>query len=139
MLNLQIISTIVGIFMGIGVFVAGCGYTYSSWKASKEKYKDGIIADLKDSLALEQEKVHRLNTEKTILMTSHQTQLTEMQKELAELRGKFEEQSKKLTEYRDLLQNRDPATLKMLTEIKDAVVKLNDHGVASTNVNVGKV
>lgn len=129
MINIQLISTIIGVFAGLGIFVAGCGYSYSSWKAGKNKYKDEIIADLKESLTIEQQKVHKLNEEKSTLISSHQQQLTELQKEFAELKGRFEEQNKKLEEYKAILQDRDPATLEMLTEIKDGISSLNKHHV----------
>jgi predicted nucleic acid-binding Zn-ribbon protein len=51
-----------------------------------------------------------------------------MQKELSVLQGKFSEQSKKLEEYRTILENRDPKTYTMLEEISKGIEKLNAQG-----------
>ena len=70
MLNIQIISTIVGVFAGFGILVAGCGYSYSTWRAGRNKYKDELIADLKATLQIKEDQILRINEEKTILITS---------------------------------------------------------------------
>jgi len=131
MLNIQTISTIVGIFIGLGAMIGGCGYGYSSWKNGNNKYKDETISDLKIAIETKEKEISRLNEEKTILILSHQKQITEIQKELSELQGAFKEQSKKLGEYRSILENRNPELLGMLTEIKDGITTLNTHGVTS--------
>lgn len=131
MLNLQIISTIIGFFAGLGIMAAGCGYAYSSWKAGKNKYKDELITDLKATVAVKESEIIRLNQEKTVLITSHQAQLTKLQTELSELKGAFAEQSKKLEEYRAIFENRDPQTLETLMNIKKGIDSLNEHQVKS--------
>jgi len=127
MLNIELISTIIGIFAGIGIMVGGCGYAYSSWKNGKNHYKDELIADLKATFAVKEEQIVTLSQEKSTLIASHQLQLNAMQRELTELRVKFEEESKKLEEYRAILQNRDPQTLEILTEIKNGIAILNEN------------
>lgn len=125
MIDLNIISTIIGLFAGLGVMIAGCGYAYSSWKVGQMKYKDEMILDLKGRLENKDNLIARLNTEIATLVKSHQEQLTALQKELSELKGAFTEQSKKLEEYRAILENRDPATLKILKDIKVGVDLFN--------------
>lgn len=131
MLDIQLISTIVGVFAGMGIMVAGCGYAYSSWKAGKNKYKDELILDLKTTLDIKEKEIVRLNEEKSTLILSHQSQLTELQKEFAALSARFDEQSKTIETYKALLEGRDPATLQMLTEIKNGIDMLNKYSMKS--------
>lgn len=131
MLDFKLISTIVGMFAGIGLMVGGCGYAYSTWKNGKNKYKDELILDLKSTLQVKEDEIARLNGEKTTLIVSHQKQLTDLQKQLSELEGAFKEQAKKLDDYRAILENRDPGTLGILTEIKNELAALNKGNVVS--------
>lgn len=125
MLNAETISTIIGVFTGFGVMVAGCGFAYSSWRNGNNKYKDELISDQKSRLENKDLQIVELNKEITTLVKSHQGQITDLQKELSELKGAFAEQSKKLEEYRSILENRDPQTIKILTEIKRGVDLVN--------------
>ena len=129
MLDFKLISTIVGLFAGIGIMVGGCGYTYSTWKNGKNKYKDEFIADLKQALAIEKEKVESLNSEKSKLITEHQEKLADLQKQLTELQVIVGVQKAKLDEYTSILENRDPQTLKLLTDIKTGIDSLNKHHI----------
>lgn len=131
MLNIQIISTIIGIFAGIGLLVGGCGYAYSSWKNGSSRYKDETITDLKNVNEQKDIIIKKLNEEKSLLITSHQQQITIMQKQITELEVRLEEQGKKLTEYAAILENRDPKTLSMLAAIKDGIDTLNQHNIKS--------
>ena len=131
MLNIQLISVIIGIFAGIGLMIGGCGYAYSTWRSGKNKYKDELITDLKSTLQIKEDEITRLNGEKTTLILSHQKQLTDMQKELSELQGAFSELSKKSDDYKAILENRDPMTLSILTQIKDELATLNKGNVIS--------
>lgn len=130
-LDFKIVSTIVGIFAGLGIMIGGCGYVYSSWKNGKNKYKDELIADLKATLEIKERDIGCLNAEKTTLIKSHQEQFTKLTSDFAELKGRFNEQSKKLEEYREIFQNRDSQSLQMLKEIKEGIVVLNKHHVES--------
>lgn len=114
---------------GIGIMIAGSGYAYSSWNSGKNKYKDEIISDLKVTLGLKESEITRLNEDRTLLITSHQIQITDLQKELSELKGAFTEQSKKLEEYKHILENRDPQFVTMLREISAGIKSLNAHSV----------
>lgn len=131
MINVAILSQIIGFFAGIGIMVAGCGYAYSAWKNGKNKYKDELIVDLKASLETKEKIITELNQEKTTLIISHQEQLTKLQKEMSALEARFEEQGKLIVEYKSILEGRDPATLKMLNDIKTGIDSLNEHQVAS--------
>ena len=131
MLNPQIISTIVGFFAGLGICVAGCGYAYSSWKSGKNKYKDELIIDLKATITIKENEIIRLNEERTVLITSHQEQLTKLRTELSELKGRFDEQKEKLEDYKAIFENRDPQTLETLKEIKEGIISLNEYHTKS--------
>ncbi len=118
MLDVQLISTIVGISIGLGTLIAGMGYAYSQYKTGGDKYKDSLIETLKESIAVLEEKNKKQSEERSMLLVSHQKQLTELTTNLGILQGRFDELSKKAEEYKMILQGRDPEQLKMLTEIK---------------------
>ena len=127
MLNLELISTIIGVCAGLGLMAGGCGYAYSTWKAGKNRYKDDLINDLKETIVSRDLTIVKLNEEKTTLITSHQQQLTVLHKELAELKGRVDEQTKKIEDYKAILQNRDPQLLEILNEIKNGIGTMNKH------------
>ena len=127
--DFTIISATLGICIAVFTVVGSVVLAISTWRNSNNKIKDETIADLKTALEVKTEEVTRLNAEKTTLITSHQAQLTQLQKELSELKGAFAEQSKRLEEYKELLIGKDPKTLDMLTCIKTGIDKLNAHQV----------
>lgn len=114
MIDIQTISIIVGIFIGLGTLIAGSGFAYAQFKSGGDKYKDNLIETLKETALAEKAEKERLAIEKNQLMVSHQEQLTQLNKDLAELRGRFDEQSKKVKEYQDILQGKDPGQLKYM-------------------------
>lgn len=128
-MNIQIISIIIGILGGLGILIAGLGYAYSSWVNGSNKYKEELISDLKNTVEAKTNEIKQLTDERAVLICSHQEQITKLQKDLSELTGRFEEQSKKLMEYKTLLENRDPETLAALKDIKEGIQRLNAHQV----------
>jgi hypothetical protein len=108
MINLEVISIIVGIFGGLGVLIAGCGFAYAQWKGGGDKFKDNLIQTLKETADAEKQERERLAAEKTQLIISHQVQITQLQKETSELRGRLDEVTKQAGEYKSILQGRDP-------------------------------
>lgn len=133
--DFTIIATTIGIAISLFAVVAAVTVAISTWKNSNNKIKDGIIVDLKTALEVKTEEVTRLNAEKTTLIISHQGQLSDLQKQLSELKGAFIEQGKRLEEYKALLLGKDPASIKMLSEIRIGIDKLNAHQVTQeTNV-----
>ena len=128
-MNIQIISIIIGILGGLGILIAGLGYAYSSWINGSNKYKEELISDLKNTVEAKTNEIKQLTDERAVLICSHQEQITKLQKDLSELTGRFEEQSKKLMEYKTILENRDPETLAALKDIKEGIQRLNAHQV----------
>ena len=128
-MNIQIISIIIGILGGLGILIAGLGYAYSSWINGSNKYKEELISDLKNTIEVKTNEIKQLTDERAVLICSHQEQITKLQKDLSELTGRFEEQSKKLAEYKSILENRDPETLAALKDIKEGIQLLNAHQV----------
>ena len=159
MIDLELISLIVGVFTGLGVLIAGIGFSYAQFKSGGDKAKDDLIDTLKETAVVEREKAARLATEKVTLVDSHQTQINQLTEKIGKLQGLYEasEQSKK--EYLAILQGRDPAqqafmelltkaasdsqkitvqsqqymqdTIKVLGEIRTFMEKLNEK--AATN------
>lgn len=108
-LNLQTISVIVGIFIGLGTLIAGCGFAYAQFKTGGDKAKDDLIDTLKETAVVERDKAARLAAERVTLVDSHQVQINQLNERIGKLQGLYEasEQSKK--EYLEILQGRDPA------------------------------
>lgn len=117
MIDLQTISIIIGFFIGMGTLIAGIGFAYAQYKSGGDKAKDELIKTLKETAIVEREKASRLADEKTELIKNHQEQINLLNKNLGILTGKFEEQSKKATEYLSIIQGRDPQQLKYMEEM----------------------
>ena len=126
--DFTIISATIGICIAVFTVVGSVVIAISTWRNSNSKIKDATIVDLKTALQVKTEEAARLNEEKSTLILDHQQQLTAIQKELATLQGKFEEQGKKLVEYSTILENRDPKTLEMLTNISKGIEHLTRQG-----------
>ena len=119
MIDIETISIIVGIFVGLSTLIAGSGFAYAQYKTGGDKAKDDLIETLKDTAIAEKSEKERLATEKAELFISHQQQITQLTKELSELKGRFEEQNKKTEEYKELLQGKDPKQLEYMKEMKE--------------------
>lgn len=113
-LNLQLISTIVGIFMGLGALIAGVGFAYSQFKTGGDKAKNDLIDTLKEQAIAEREKASRLAEEKVTLVDSHQTQINQLNERIGKLQGLYEASEQSRQEYLKILQGRDPAQQKFI-------------------------
>lgn len=120
-----LISALIGISVGLGTLIAGIGFAYAQFKSGGDKYKDNLIDTLKESVAILEEKTRKQSEEKSLLVTSHQTQLTELSKSLGVLQGRFDEQTRQIEMYKQLLQGRDPEQTKVLQEVHDLLTKIN--------------
>lgn len=129
MLDFDVISTLIGIFGGTGVLVAGVAYGVSSWKKGGNTYKEELIKDLKDTIVQRDSVITQLNQDKTDLIASHQIQINGLVKDIATLTAQLNEQGKKLKTYSDILENRDPQTREILEEIKGEMIRMNEHQV----------
>lgn len=114
MINIELISVIVGVFIGLGTLVAGCGFAYAQFKTGSDKAKDDLITTLRATADAEKAEKERLAAERTELVNSHQLQLTQLNKDIAELRGRFDEVQKRANEYKEILQGKDPAQQKFM-------------------------
>lgn len=103
MLNLQLISTIVGFFIGLGVLIAGGGYAYSQFKIGGAKYKDDLISTLESALEAERKKSQDM-----------QHQINIMQGEIGKLKGLHESNEKRIEDYKSILQGRSPEQKKFM-------------------------
>lgn len=107
-MDIQTISIIVGVFIGLGTMIAGCGFAYAQYKTGGDKAKDNLIETLRATAEAEKAERVRLAEEKTQLVNSHQGQITQLTKDLSELKGRFDEQTKRANEYKEILQGRSP-------------------------------
>lgn len=136
-MDLQTVSVIVGIFIGLGAMIAGIGYAYAQYKSGGDKYKDNLIDTLKATAEAERTERERLAKEKTELLMNHQVQITTLTKDQAELKGRLDEQSKKADEYKALLLGRDPELQKILSEIRSYLRTLTEQSNTNQNRNEG--
>jgi len=135
MINFQLISLIVGISAGLGIFVMGIGYAYSQFKAGASKAKDDLITTLKEQADAQTQRAERVSLEKTELIKNHQEQINLLNKDLGILQGRIDEQAKKTEEYKALLQGRDPQQFEMLQKILAQLELLNKHNAISHKRN----
>ncbi len=131
MIDLQLISLIIGICVGLGTLIAGCGFAYAQFKTGGDKAKDDLIETLKETAAVEKAKASRLAEEKTTIVNSHQIQINELNTKIGKLTGLYEaaEQSKK--EYLLILQGRDPAQQAFMEFLTKAAQNNNEAVVQS--------
>ena len=137
-MNLELISAIIGVSIGIGAITIAIGYAYAQFKSGGDKYKDNLIDTLKESVAVLEAKNKQQAEERTQLLTSHQVQLTDLNKELGILQGRFDEQTRQLEAYKTLLQGRDPEQIKIMTEIREALVNLNNRNYSLNITDTSK-
>ncbi len=114
MLNFALISTIIGIFIGIGTLAAGLGFAYAQFRSGSNKAKDDLIDTLKETATVEKEKADRLEKEKITIVGSHQSQLNDLNNKIGKLQGLYEASEKSKSEYLSILQGRDPSQQKFM-------------------------
>ena len=120
-MDFTIITTIVGIFAGIGLLIAGIGYGYAQFRTGANKAKDELVETLEKQLEIEREKTKQWEAEKQTLVASHQTQLNKLTQDVGKLQGLNEANEKKIKEYQDILQGRDPAQQKFMEIVLKAI------------------
>lgn len=128
-MNLDLISSIIGLLTGFGVLLVGAGFGFGQLKIGGSKAKDELIKDLKDAKALLEDKLAKLAEERTQLITSHQAQITELTKNLGVLQGRFDAQVKEVESYKLILQGRDPGQTEIMKEIRDYLKTLSDEKI----------
>ena len=125
-IDFSIISVLVGLFIGLGTLIAGCGFAYAQFKTGGDKAKDDLIDTLKESVEVEKAKAIRLTEEKTTLIESHQTQINDLNNRLGKLQGLYEASEQSRKEYLAILQGRDPSQQKFMesqTKFMEIVMK----------------
>lgn len=125
MINIEAISTLIGMFAGVGVLFAGMGFAYAQLKRGGSEADTKTIASLKEYIATLEEKNKRLTEEKSQLITSHQVQLSQLNKDLGILQGRLDEQAKQAEIYKQLIQGRNPEQMDLLKEIKDVLHRID--------------
>lgn len=125
MLDLALISTIIGFFIGLGTLVAGIGFAYAQFKSGGNKAKDDLIDTLKETALVEKEKADRLEKEKATLINSHQSQLNDLNNKMGKLQGLYEASEKSKAEYLSILQGRDPSQQKFMEFMIEAAKSSN--------------
>lgn len=128
------ILTILAIPVGVGTLFALIGVGWAQFKAGGEKFKDNTIDSLKESLAISEEKNKKLTEEKAQLLTSHQEQINKLTKELGELTGRFNEQSKLAEEYKLILQGRGPDDIKYKEEGRAFMLNMSKYAENSMKI-----
>lgn len=110
---------IFGGLAGLGVFAASIGWVFVQFRSGGVKAKDDLIATLKEALLVETDKNKKLVEERTQLITSHQEQINVLNKQMGVLEGKLDSAEKKIDEYKELLQGRNPDQVKFMEYLTD--------------------
>lgn len=113
-IDFSIISVLVGLFIGLGTLIAGCGFAYAQFKTGGDKAKDDLIGTLKESLTVEKDKNTMLEQEKVSLIDSHQKQINSLNEKFGKLQGLYEAAETSKKEYLAILQGRDPQNQKFM-------------------------
>lgn len=109
------LSTIFGVLAGIGTLAAGLGFAYAQFTQGSGRAKDDLIGTLNQQLNIEKEKTKQLELQKNSLVTSHQTQINELTKQIGVLQGTVDAYNVKIKEYTDILQGRSPEQTAFMT------------------------
>ena len=99
---------------GIGALAAGIGFAYSQFRSGANQAKDDLIETLRDTALAEKVEKDRLAAEKTNIITSHQTQLNELNNKIGKLQGLYEANEKEKANYLQILQGRNPEQVKFM-------------------------
>lgn len=125
-IDLSIISVIIGIFVGLGTLIAGCGFAYAQFKTGGDKAKDDLIETLKETATAEKAEKERLAEEKVTLVNSHQQQLNDLNNKIGELTGLYKAAEQSRQEYLKILQGRDPAQQAFMELVTKAAQQSNE-------------
>ena len=126
MINIDIISVILGSVGSLGLLSAGIGYGWGQFKRGGDEVDSKLIVQQKEYIVALEDKNAKQTAERTNLINSHQVQLTDLNKQLGILQGRLDEQGKKLEEYKSLLEGRDPQMISALREIREFMKTLAD-------------
>lgn len=128
------ILTILAIPVGVGTLFALIGVGWAQFKAGGEKFKDNTIDSLKESLQISEEKNKKLTEEKNQLVVSHQESINKLIHDLGQLTGRFEEQSKLVEEYKQILQGRGPDDVKYREESRLFMLSMSKYTESSMKI-----
>lgn len=98
------------ILSGVGVLAGGLGFAYAQFKSGANKAKDDLVHTLRESLDVEKNKIKELTE-------TYGTQINTLNKEVGRLQGLHESNERKIKEYMEILQGRNPEMEKFMIEI----------------------
>lgn len=101
---LQVIASIIGIIISLGVLVAGAGYAYSQFFKGTAEKTNADYALLEKRITTLQKVCDDQQSE----LDGHQRDIRGLNQEIGRLKGINEEKDKKIKELENLLANRDP-------------------------------
>ena|SRR5258708_23003514 len=134
---LQSVFQIFGILAGVGITAAGFGFAYTQFTSGGNKSKDELIATLKETALAEKDKADRLAAEKTIIVISHQQQITDLTEKMGKLQGLFEASENQKNEYRSILQGMSPEEVQYRKDMRSFTSGVAQYMKDSSEVFVG--
>jgi stress response protein YsnF len=114
-------TTIFGTLAGVGVLTAGIGYGYAQFRTGANKAKDELVQTYKEQLEIEKEKTKQMLIERETLVQSHQNQLNKLTQDVGRLQGLNEANEKKIKEYQEILQGRNPEQIEFMSVVIQSV------------------
>jgi hypothetical protein len=126
-MTLNVLEIIISSIAGIGIFAGGLGYFISLFKSGSRK----MMSDQNEYVVFyktENQNLKDIIKEKD---ASNDAKFQAMSKEIGEIRGQLIEKEKQNKAYLEILQNRDPDTLKFQELMTKACI---DQGSVNTEI-----
>ncbi len=122
----QTIILIVSSIASLGVLAGGIGYLVSSFKKGSKKEKDDVISSAETLTKFWQEQAEGYKLMNSQREAEWNDKFQAMSREIGELRGELNAESKQKKEYLDILQNRDPESKKFMEMMINAAEKQSE-------------
>lgn len=109
----EIAIIIMGSITSVGILVGGAGYLLGKWKGSTKEERAESVEILSNNDQIKQFYKEQ-NDDLKVINKSLSEQIQQLTREVGELRGQLNAETKAKSEYLAILQNRDPETKKFM-------------------------
>lgn len=114
--SLETVVVAIGAVASFGGLLAGAGYGYGKFREGKAASNASTLELLRNELTALQEVVKQ-----------QEGRMLAQEKEISYLKGQLDEKDKKIKEYTQIFQGRNPNLEKVLEDIRNFMIEINNH------------